>query len=245
MDNTQYIGITETSDPAFHLEVFDSLYDANIIVTKNLTNKLIEKLVEHKDKCILHFTVTGMGGTKIEPFVPSLEKSVKQFQKLTDGGFPIKQVVLRIDPIIPTEKGINTATQVLVAFKDFGIERVRISFLDMYKHVKERFNDANIKLPYTNFHADNTTRNDAYDKLNYHATLNGYKFIATCGEPGFESTPCISQIDVDILGLTDKIILEGNKEQRTHCSCPANKKQLIKAKPHQCEHKCLYCFWHN
>ena len=57
MDKSQYIGITETSDPCFHLEIFDNLYAGNIIITKNLSNKLIEKLIEHKDKCILHCTI--------------------------------------------------------------------------------------------------------------------------------------------------------------------------------------------
>ena len=78
MDKSQYIGITETSDPCFHLELFDRLYDGNIIVTKNLSNKLIEKLIENKDKCILHCTCTGMGGSKIEPFVPTVEQTVKK-----------------------------------------------------------------------------------------------------------------------------------------------------------------------
>lgn len=243
MDKSQYIGITETSDPCFHLEIFDNLYEGNIIVTKNLTDKLIEKLIEHHEKCILHFTVTGMGGSKIEPLVPSLETSVKKFKKLIDGGFPVNQVVLRIDPIIPTEKGIVTAKNVLEAFIDFGIKRVRISFLDMYKHVKERFIDANMRLPYKDFHADEWTRQESYRKIWECARLYGYDIISTCGEPGFISTPCISQTDIDILRLTDKIKLEGNKEQRTHCSCPANKRQLIKGKPHRCEHKCLYCFW--
>ena len=84
MDKSQYIGITETSDPCFHLEVFDRLYDGNIIVTKNLSNKLIEKLIENKDKCILHCKCTGMGGSKIEPFVPSLEQTSKKVKKLLD-----------------------------------------------------------------------------------------------------------------------------------------------------------------
>ena len=60
MDKSQYIGITETSDPCFHLDIFDNLYNANIIITKNLTNKMIEKLIENKDKCILHMTITGV-----------------------------------------------------------------------------------------------------------------------------------------------------------------------------------------
>lgn len=243
MDKSQYIGITETSDPCFHLEIFDNLYEGNIIVTKNLTDKLIEKLIEHHEKCILHFTVTGMGGSKIEPLVPSLETSVKKFKKLIDGGFPVNQVVLRIDPIVPTSKGIETAVSVLEAFKGFGIERVRISFLDMYDHVKDRFYNNHINLPYESFHASEVVRNDALTKVWGNAMLFGFKSIETCGEPGFKSRSCISQMDIDILGLTDKIKLEGNKEQRTHCGCPANKKQLIKGKPHRCEHQCLYCFW--
>ena len=151
MDKSQYIGITETSDPCFHLGIFDNLYEGNIIVTKNLTDKLIEKLIEHHEKCILHFTVTGMGGSKIEPLVPTLELSVKKFKKLIDGGFPVNQVVLRIDPIVPTPKGIETAVSVLEAFKGFGIERVGISFLDMYDHVKDRFYNNHINLPFIGF----------------------------------------------------------------------------------------------
>ena len=84
---------------------------------------------------------------------------------------------------------------------------------------------------------------NALDKIWNNAVLYGYKDVEICGEPGFESQPCISQKDVDILGLTDKIQLEGSKEQRSSCGCPANKKELIKGKPHRCEHNCLYCFW--
>lgn len=242
---TGYVGITEAGDPCFHLEIFDRLYDANIVITKNLTNKLIEKLIENQDKCIIHLTVTGMGGSKIEPLVPTAEKSYAQAKKLINAGFPVEQIVLRIDPIIPTEKGLNTALSVLETFKGLGIERVRISFLDMYNHVKERFFETNIKLPYETFHADKKVREEGFNKLYSNALLFGYKIVETCGEPDFESTPCLSQKDIDILGLTDKIILKGNKEQRKTCGCPGNKKELITGqKPHQCEHNCLYCFWH-
>ena len=244
MNKSQYIGITETTDPCFHLEIFDNLYAGNIIVTKNLTDKLIEKLIEHKDKCILHFTVTGMGGSKIEPFVPTVEQSVKKIKKLIDGGFPVKQVVLRIDPIVPTAKGVETAKNVLEEFSGLGIERIRISFLDMYKHVKERFQENDISIPYNgSFHAPDSIRQFAFKQMYEKAIEFGYMIVQTCGEPGFESTPCISQMDIDILGLTDVIKLEGSKEQRSSCGCPANKRQLVRAKPHRCEHKCLYCFW--
>ena len=85
---------------------------------------------------------------------------------------------------------------------------------------------------------------EGFNKLYSNALLFGYKIVETCGEPDFESTPCLSQKDIDILGLTDKIILKGNKEQRTHCSCPSNKRQLITWEKSRikCGHNCLYCY---
>lgn len=246
-DKTQRFGTTEISDPCFHLEIFDNLYAGNLIITKRLTDKLIDKIVENKEKIILHCTVTGMGGSKIEPLVPKKEWSYQQVKKLIDKGFPVKQIVLRVDPIVPTEKGIETAIDVINLFMDLGIKRVRISFLDMYKHVKERFNNEKVKLPYNTFHATDVSRLNALQMI-INVTVRNNIDLEICGEPNIgdmylKTTPCLSQKDVDILGLTDKITLIGNKEARTHCGCSENKTELIKDKPHQCNNKCLYCFW--
>ena len=113
MDKSQYFGATESFDIAFNLDAFDHLYSGNLIITKRLTNKLIDKLIEHKDKIILHCTVTGMGGSKIEPFVPTYKEYYEKCKELIAKGFPVKQIVLRVDPVIPTEKGINTALKVI------------------------------------------------------------------------------------------------------------------------------------
>lgn len=242
VDKEQYVGITETGDPSFHLELFDNLCKANIIVTKRLTNKLIEKLVEHKDKCILHLTCTGYGGTVLEPFVPTLQQTHKKFKELIGNGFPIENVVLRIDPCIPTLKGINVMKDVVYTFGDDGIKRVRFSVMDMYKHVKDRFKEKEIPLPYDTFHAPLKDRMEMYECLKVLGFKYGFE-VEACGEPDIESCSCISQKDIEILGLKDKITLIGDKEQRTSCHCPANKHQLIKGKPSQCENKCLYCFW--
>ena len=251
IDIKQRFGTTEISDPCFHLELFDNLYDGNLIITKRLTDKLIEKLVENKEKIILHLTVTGMGGSKIEPLVPKMEWSYLQCKKLISLGFPVKQIVLRVDPIVPTEKGMITAISVINLFRDTGIKRVRISFLDMYKHVKERFKENNIPMPdnydINGFHANESARFAAWLELSKICSELGFE-LEMCGEPPIselkvENVPCLSQKDVDILGLN--ITLEGNKEARTHCGCPKNKTELIKDKPHQCNNKCLYCFWKN
>lgn len=242
MDKSQLIGITESSEVSFNLDVFDRLYNGNIIITKRLTNKLIDKLVEHKDKIILHFTVTGFGGSILEPFVPKLEVSRKKFGQLLDKGFPIDHCVLRIDPCIPTEKGLETMCKVVESFSDTGIKRVRFSVLDMYDHVKKRFKENGIDLPYETFHAPLEDRKKMYDVLCELGNKYGFA-VEVCAEPGIESVSCLSQKDIDILGLTDKIKLVGNKGQRSNCGCPSNKTSLFKTKPERCLQKCLYCFW--
>lgn len=242
VDISQQVGITESGEIAFNLDAFDNLRNANIIITKRLTDKLIEKLVENKSKIILHLTCTGMGGTKIEPFVPTVEVTFKKFEKLINSGFPIEHVVLRIDPIVPTEKGINTAIKTLETFIPTGIKRVRFSVLDMYKHVKERFNDANIPLPFEDFHSPLDVRKQIYSKFLDYSIVYGFD-LEVCGEPGIDSIPCLSQKDIHILGLTNTIKLVGSAEQRKSCGCPANKHEILKDKPHQCNNRCLYCFW--
>lgn len=242
MDESQLIGITESSEVSFNLDVFDRLYNGNIIITKRLTNKLIDKLVEHKDKIILHFTVTGYGSTVLEPFVPTLETSRKKFGQLLDKGFPIDHCVLRIDPCIPTEKGMETMCRVVEAFSDTGIKRVRFSVLDMYDHVKKRFKESGIELPYETFHAPLEDRKKMYDVLCELGKKYGFS-VEACAEPGIESVSCLSQKDIDILGLTDKIKLVGNKGQRSNCSCPSNKQELIKdGFKKKCGNACKYCY---
>lgn len=242
IEKSQQIGITETGDPAFNLELFDDLCPVNIIVTKRLTIKLISKLVEHKDKCILHITCTGMGGGKLEPMTPTKEQTFKMFNNLIIAGFPVEQVVLRVDPIIPTPKGILTAMSVLKLFKDSGITRIRYSSFDMYKHVKDRFSSEGINLPFETFHADLKSRKSLDDTIKNCAFMMNAN-VEACGEPDIQSTGCISIKDLEILGLQEEIMLQGSADQRGNCACPANKKQLIKAKPAPCENACLYCFW--
>lgn len=243
MNKENRIGVTESNEIAYNLDAFDRLYKGNIIITKRLTDKLIEKLIEHKDKIILHLTCTSMGSTRIEPFVPTLEETYNKFVKLIEGGFPISHVVLRVDPIVPTKKGIETAMSVLRRFKGLGIDRVRISFLDNYKHVRERFKEIGVELYNGEFHAPLEERLKCLTAIKYCAEECGYETVEVCGEPGIDSIPCLSQKDIDILGLTDEIVLEGSAKQRKSCGCPANKTSLFKGKPERCLHKCLYCYW--
>ena len=239
----QRVGFTESFEVAFNLECFDNLYKANVIISKRLTDKLINKLIENSDKIIFHCCVTGMGSTRIEPFVPTPQKTLEKLHKLLDGGFPTSHIVLRIDPIVPTRNGMETAMGVLKLFRGLGIKRVRISFLDNYKHVRERFKEIGVELYNGEFHAPLKERLKCLTTIKYCAEECGYETMEACGEPGIDSIPCLSQKDINILGLTNEIVLEGSAKQRKSCGCPANKSELLRVKPHRCENKCLYCYW--
>jgi hypothetical protein len=115
--------------------------------------------------------------------------------------------------------------------------------LDNYKHVRERFKEIGVELYNGEFHAPLKERLKCLTAIKNCAEECGYETVEACGEPGIDSIPCLSQKDIDILGLTDEIVLEGSAEQRKSCGCPANKSELLRTKPHRCENKCLYCYW--
>ena len=233
-----FIGTTERGDAGLDFSWVNRLYLANIIISKNLNDTLIEKLVENKSKVIFHHTVTGLGGTNLEPHVPGLEWSHSQFKKLIAAGFPVEQVVLRIDPIIPHPKTLHYATNVLNMYVG-EVSRVRYSFLDMYPHVIKRFTDAGIGLPYKTFTAPKASIDNALQ------VLNSYKKHFTfeaCGEFVEDKVGCVSQKDLNILNT--QITPSSTKcQQRNSCMCMGNKKELLRGNMFPCPHGCLYCFW--
>ncbi len=230
------IGITERGDAGLDFSWYNKRkdYDGLILITKKLSDEFIEKAIN--TNCIIHHTVTGWGGTILEPNVPDLDESLYYHNNLFDC-IESKRVVLRIDPIIPTKDGVDKALNV---YKKFYLEndkcckslRVRISFMDNYPHVRRRFMEAGlIPLPYY-FHSTLEKRIEI---------LKLFPNAEVCGEPGIKSIGCVSEKDLDILGIKKtKNIPKGF--QRTECQC-LNIKHEIFTERKQCPNKCLYCYW--
>lgn len=226
------IGITEKGDAGLDFSWMRNYknYDGVILITKHLSHLFIERA--SKINSIVHATITGHGGMIYEPNVPNLIMSKMYFDLLVKTIGP-ERVVLRIDPIIPDDKGIAKAINVYEQLHINGGKRtrVRISFLDNYPHVKERFVAAGLKpLDY-----------------HFHAPLELRKKIASyfpdaeiCGEPGFDCIGCVSEKDLKTLRINIEPKIGG--WQRRECKCLTYKVEMLNNKS-RCRHKCIYCYW--
>lgn len=240
----EYIGITERGDVALDTSWINwvSKGNAAILITKDpikLKNILFENIpIFCYKNIIMHCTVTGMGGTYLEPNVPAYRDIKSDLMNLkTDfelKGFSLAKLVLRVDPIIPVSPALEEQIKVI---EDLGNENyfdeVRISFIDNYYHNRDR-----VSLPWESLHAPLEMRQAAYDKIKQACNLP----LNICGEPGFTCNGCVSESDIKALGrkIEDySLVMNG---QRQFCSCIAAKKELLNNK-HPCAHNCAYCYW--
>lgn len=234
------VGVTEAGDAGLDFSWVDRLYDVNVIITKHLTTKntcLIRALLDHSDKIILHCTCTGYGGTKIEPNVPTPIEVYDGVRYLIDCGFPISHIVLRTDPIIPTEKGLQNVNSVWKLFSDTGIKRCRYSVIDMYPHVKDRMRKELGAVPFESFRAPDYMLEMVRNAI---AANKGLYEFESCAENLPDQVGCISEKDFDVLGAD---FHESNGGfQRKGCLCVAGKTELLNHK-NRCGSGCLYCYW--
>jgi hypothetical protein len=225
------VGITERGDAALDLSWKEAVLGGlpTILITKDPL--ALSRHIEKDMNVIIHCTITGYGGTRLEPNVIPPDMAVKGLMRLVDI-LGIERLVLRIDPIIPCKfeiKRINIKD--LIPEKVYSVIRRRVSFLDNYDHVKKRFKKAGLKaLPY-GFHAPLDTRKMIVEVLNN---------PEVCGEPGLSCVGCVSLKDLEILGV--KPSKEYKPKQRSACTCLASKVELLD-NTKQCAHGCLYCYW--
>lgn len=241
------IGITERGDASidYGWEEKLDMVDGAVLITKNVTDYFISRILPVKEKVILHATITGFGGSILEPNVMSAERSMEQVKSLIERGFPVTHIVVRVDPIIPTMGGIDKAKKVIVAGANIGITRFRVSVLDMYPHVRDRFRNLGFSCPYGNhFSASDFQMADVDAMLkNVLAELPSIS-IECCAEPRLKvpkHTGCIGSKDFALLGL-DAPQEEVGRKQRTECLCSSCKTELLTNKC-RCPNGCLYCYW--
>ena len=248
------IGATDGGDAGLDLSWKDKLntVDGAVLITKRITPAFIEA-VKDLPNVVVHATCTGYGGTVVEPNVPRPEEQIEATLRLIGLGFPKERVVVRIDPIIPTIKGMMRATSVFGMFSEHGFSRYRVSLIDMYPHVRKRFADCGLPTLYGGgFSPDKETIEYANHVLRgwkllwKNASPNAPLRIEACAEPTLSEAihcGCVSEYDIQLMGLPlDDEDVDSVGYQRRNCLCYSGKKELLTGRA-PCAHQCLYCFW--
>ena len=245
------IGITERGDAGINLSWVSKVntVDGMILITKNLTEMFCLQVLDLYNKgykIIVHCTCTGYGNSSLEPNVPDYKTQLKHLAYLIDMGFPANNCVLRIDPIFPSEKGLNRVREVINYFISLntGVTRIRISIVDEYKHVKERYRQHG----WNPLYGDNF--GPSYEQKQLVANLlNQYSFqYELCAEDDFlkmlnngQIIGCISAKDLHIMGIATEAMTI-NPQNRKGCHCLSCKTELLTDRK-QCPNGCVYCFW--
>lgn len=244
------IGITERGDAGIDLSWKSKLNTVNgaVLITKNITDDFINTVISTNKPLIIHCTCTGWGGSPIEPNVPDFKTQLSQLKKLIRSDFPAERCVLRIDPIFPNTAGISRARNVINTFiaMNLKIARIRISIVDEYRHIKERYKQHKWQPIYADrFGPDN---NQIGHVASLFAEYPQFTF-ETCAEDKLSvmatnivSLGCISKTDLEIMGLSMPDNTYENPQNRKGCHCLNCKTELLSNK-HPCKNGCVYCYW--
>ena len=120
------IGITERGDACLDRSWVEKqhLIDGLILITKRCDEEFVSFVQEKATvPYIIHATCTGYGGTVVEPNVVKKEEIFKALKKADK-----EKVVLRIDPIFLTERGVENAIRIMEEGIELGVKRIRFSF---------------------------------------------------------------------------------------------------------------------
>lgn len=250
------IGVTERGDAGLDFSWYDRLnyVDGAILITKKLSDDFIEKIISAPKPVILHCTCTGWGGSFLEPNVPDYKTQLNYLKKLIDKNFDTNRIIIRIDPIIPTNDGLERTKNVLdyILDNNIPIRTIRFSILDQYKHVCDRLQKINMPVFYPDNNFTATPEMCAalallllkYPMFTFEACAEPMfiKTLKSANINNFVESGCVNKNILSVLNIPIPDNLSENLQNRKGCHCLSCKTELLTNKK-QCPNKCLYCYW--
>lgn len=204
-----------------------------VLWTKNPQN-IIGSGIDYS-RTALQVTITGLGGSELEPNVPDPDTVCESVAKLIKDGFNPKLINWRMDPLIPTFTKRKMVFNIAGNLKDLGIERCTTSFITWYGHVKERWPEGQ------------STQIDKEKQHNMVADmkkiLDGYGFkLYGCVQPHLNDVIIPSAcIDGKYYAEVTGFEFDVNKDpyQRAGCNCTTS---IDIGQYRSCPHDCVYCY---
>lgn len=195
------------------------------------------------DQIFCHFTVTGLGGSALEPGIPPWEAVMAELPRLIELTGDPRRVVLRFDPIVHWREhgrirsNLPAAPPIFRECAHLGIEEIKTSFATLYGKILRRGWDFYDPTP--------PERQKVALELSALAETFGLR-LRSCSDPtmeeaGIPPSPCIDGALLTALhprGLPAP--LRKDRGQRKHCRCTESLD--IGSYRMHCPGGCLYCY---
>lgn len=106
------IGITEAGDAGVDLSWVEKLdrVDAAVLITKCVSPDFFDAALEHKDRLIVHATITGYGHSALEPNVPTPYEEFAAIMELVKLGSRWRKSSFASTPSSPQRKDFQLHT---------------------------------------------------------------------------------------------------------------------------------------
>jgi DNA repair photolyase len=239
--------------PEYMVERLEEIGAENIhtlvIWTKNPENMLahakLRGVLKRLSQIYVLFTVTGLGGTALEPQALTKDQLFRQLPAIIDSLGSPQRLAIRYDPLIDViHRGktricnidMDLFEDVLKRARVLGIERVIVSYVTVYGKVKKRLEQNGFRI--MEHPIDEITdfiRNERMarvDKLG--------RELSSCVLPSLTTKGCINGTALrELHPEREPCSLAKDRSQRENCHCS---KSVDIGQWFACYHNCLYCY---
>jgi len=220
-----------------------------VLWTKDPTNLLrhpaLRQALSGAGQVFIHWTVTGLGGTFLEPQVPPAQDQLRLIDEIVAYVGAPARVHWRYDPLISAQQGGEQVGNVEVesflplaeSFARAGVAVVHTSFATMYRKVVRRLAATGVAM--SQFAPEQRRR--ILGQLSDAAAGLGLR-IETCCEPGFPMGRCVDgELLRELHPDREPCRVERARDQRALCGCTVS---LDIGRYLPCPNRCLYCYAH-
>jgi len=220
-----------------------------VVWTKNpkniLSHRGLKNCLEKLDQIYILLTVTGLGGTPLEPFAPNSEEVFNQLPQVIDFIGSPQRLAIRYDPLIDVVyKGklrlsnidMNLFDKILKKASALGIERIIVSYVTQYKKVIKRLKRNEFEMVDHNIEE---ITDFIENKMMPEVEKLGIK-LSTCVRPHLTTKGCIDGDTLTLLHPQQETCSKTkDPSQRQTCHCI---KSYDIGQWFSCYHNCLYCY---
>lgn len=247
------VSLSRRTEPYFYAEKLSALlsgrYPSERVHTVVVWTKFPQTVLDRMHRVLkaysqvyVHLTITGLGGTPVEPRVPPPEQTLAQIPALIDFLGDPRRLRVRPDPLLIFRRGretfsnIETAAEIIREAAALGVQTFSTSFVELYPKVKRRLEQQGwIAAPFSA-----AKRQQIWNQLAGVAALYGATLYACCTPEGPLSRCIDGHLLTTLHPLGEPCRLDKAQGQRARCGCTHSVD--LGWYSMGCPSGCLYCY---